>query len=51
MPKLTKREYFALQILAAMATQPNKYLPSVNDAVSLADRLIAKLTLGAADYE
>lgn len=41
---MTKREYAAVQILAAMAqsTAPG-LLPSVADAVNLADRLFAQL--------
>jgi len=40
---LTKREYMALHLLAALASHETKYLPSVPDAVALTDRLIAEL--------
>jgi hypothetical protein len=40
----SKREDFALAILAALASRPDKYLPHVPDAVALADRLIQELS-------
>jgi hypothetical protein len=41
---LTKREFTALEILKSLTrTTPNGFLPSVDDAVRLADRLFDKL--------
>ena len=40
---LTKREHMALQIFAGLVARDDKYLPSPNDAVRLADRLLEAL--------